>query len=126
MNAGIHSLKLLGWSALLLFFSEAASSAEYIYRDLMGNTLPAQKCSVKAEAEKGAADPYNISKYTRRFCETQGYGWYVAEEKNPGKLVCEECPGGGGEAKFKCHMEDVVVACKRLKPGSVGLFPGEG
>jgi hypothetical protein len=125
MNARIF-LKSLGLSAILLFFSGAAFPADYIYRDLMGNTLPAQKCSVRAEAEKRAADPYNISKFTKKFCETQGYGWYVSEEKNQGKMVCEECPGGGGEAKFKCHMEDVVVACKRLKPGSVGMLPGEG
>ena len=126
MKAGIISLKWLGLAVFLGVFSDFAGAAEYIYRDLMGNTLPSQKCAIKADAEQSAADPYVISKYTRRFCETQGYGWYVAEEKNQGKLVCEECRGNGGEAKFKCHMEDVVVACKRLKPGSVGLFPGEG
>lgn len=112
-------------AALLLGFGNAGAS-EYIYRDLMGNTLPAQKCAVKPEAEQRATDTYNVNKYTKMFCETQGYGWYVSEEKNHGNLVCEDCGGdGAGEKKFKCHMEDVVVACKRLKPGSAGLIPGK-
>jgi hypothetical protein len=126
MKPSIQYLKSFCLAAGLAVFSGTAVSAEYIYRDLMGNTLPSQKCSAKPEAEHKATDPYNISKYTKVFCETQGYGWYVAEEKNPGKLVCDECSGDAGPGKFKCHMEDVVVSCKRLKPGSVGLFPGEG
>jgi hypothetical protein len=109
--------------AALLFFCGAAGASEYIFRDLMGNTLPPQKCSSNAEASAKASDPYNVSKFAKRFCETQGYGWYVSEEKNPGKLVCEECSGEAG--KYRCRMEDVVVTCKRLKPGTAGLFPGK-
>lgn len=101
-------------------------AADYIFRDLMGNTLPPQKCSVQADAEARATAPDNVKKYAKKFCETQGYGWYVAEQKSDGKLVCDECGDGANAGKVQCHLEDVVVSCKRIKPGSVGLFPGEG
>jgi hypothetical protein len=126
MSSRVLHLKSLCLSAVLIFFCGTAFSADYIYRDLMGNTLPPQKCSAKEDASAKATEPYNISKHTKMFCETQGYGWYVSEEKNQGKLVCEECSEGSGAGKYRCHVEDVVVTCKRLKPGSVGLFPGEG
>lgn len=126
MSAKTLKLGSLGLLAALFCFSGTASAVDYIYRDLMGNTLPPQKCSEKSEAGAKAADPYNISKFAKRFCETQGYGWYVSEEKNSGKLVCDECSDNSSKGKYQCHMEDVVVTCKRIKPGSVGLFPGEG
>jgi hypothetical protein len=100
-------------------------ASEYSYRDLTGNTLPPQKCSVKPEAEQRANDPYNIDKYAKRFCETQGYGWYVSERKDSGKLVCEPCVVESSADKFRCHVEDITVSCKRLKPGSAGLIPGK-
>lgn len=105
--------------------SGTAYSAEFMFRDLMGNTLPPKKCKSQSEAEAAATDAYNIDKHVKIFCESQGYGWHVAEKKNPGKLVCEECDGSD-KGRYQCHVEDVVVSCKRLKPGSVGLFPGKG
>jgi len=118
-----------GWTILLAAALSlgigTASAEEYIYRDLMGNTLPSARCLVKDAAAINAQDPYLVQKKEKVFCETQGYGWHVAGEKSTGKLVCEEC-GGGDAGKFQCHLEDVVVACKRLKPGSVGLIPGKG
>lgn len=111
--------------AVLAMACGNAGASEYIYRDLMGNTLPPQKCAAKPDAEQRANDPYNIEKYAKRFCETQGYGWYVSEQKAPGKLVCEPCSGEGGADKYKCHVEDIAVSCKRLKPGSAGLIPGK-
>ncbi len=108
--------------AALAMVCGSVEASEYIYRDLMGNTLPPQKCSAKPDAEQRANDPYNIDKYAKRFCETQGYGWYVSERKSPGKLVCEPCSEAD---RYKCHVEDVTVSCKRLKPGSAGLFPGK-
>lgn len=126
MNSSIAKLKPLGLLTALALFSGAASAVDYIYRDLMGNTLPSQKCSARPEAETKATDQYNVDKYAKVFCETQGYGWYVADKKDTGKLVCDECASGSGAGKYQCHLEDVVVTCKRIKPGSVGLFPGEG
>lgn len=126
MNITVRKLRFLFLVAGFAAFSGAASAADYIYRELMGNTLPPQKCSVQADAAAKATDPYNIKKYAKIFCESQGYGWYVAEQKNDGKLVCNECEDSANSGKVQCHLEDVVVSCKRLKPGSVGLFPGEG
>jgi hypothetical protein len=117
---------LLSLLAAWAIGSNPAWSEEYMYRDLMGNTLPSQKCLNKDQAEANALDSYLVQKKEKVFCETQGYGWHVAEEKEPGKLVCEECPGEAGKGKFQCHKEDIVVACKRLRPGSVGLIPGKG
>jgi len=118
-----HQTLLLGIA--LLLGTTTAMSAEYMFRDLLGNTLAPQKCSTQSEAEARAKEPYNIEKHVKVFCETQGYGWHVSEVKDNGKLVCKPCDGSNA-GKSQCHMEDVRVACKRLKPGSVGLFPGEG
>ena len=108
----------------LLLCAGSALSTEYEYRDLLGNTLPPQKCSAQADAEAKTRETYNVDKYVKIFCETQGYGWHVSEKKDTGKLVCNECDGKSG--KYQCHLEDVRVTCKHIKPGSVGLFPGEG
>jgi len=111
---------------LVFFLSGPTVAAEYIFRDLMANTLPSSKCSVKDEAVAKATDDYTIEKFKKRFCEVQGYGWNLVEQKSDGKLVCDECSGDASDGKYQCHMEDIVVTCKRLKPGSVGMFPGKG
>ena len=115
--------KMLVTMALLLGAGNAFST-EYEYRDLMGNTLAPQKCSTRTEAEAKAKDSYNVDKYVKVFCETQGYGWHVSETKETGKLVCNECSGQSG--KYQCHLEDLRVTCKHIKPGSVGMLPGKG
>lgn len=121
---------MIRWTSLFVLltaFSTGAFSAEYIFRDLMANTLPPAKCADKGDASANAADPYTVKKYTKVFCETQGYGWHVSEAKDTGKLVCDECTADNNtQGKYQCHLEDVVVTCKRLKPGSVGMFPGKG
>lgn len=111
-------------SLALLLGAGAAQSTEYEYRELLGNTLPPQKCATQSAAETRASEPYNVDKYVKVFCETQGYGWHVAEKQDAGKLVCNECDGQPG--KYQCHLEDVRVSCRHIKPGSVGLFPGKG
>lgn len=118
-------LKFLGLAMALSLFAGAASATEYIFRDLMANTLPSPGCAVESEAVQKAIKPYNIKNYSKRFCQTQGYGWHVAEIKENGKAVCEDCPGTGNGMK-KCRVEDIVVTCKRIKPGTVGLLPGKG
>ncbi len=125
MKKTILKSVLIGVLAGLSVASGAAMAEEYIYRDLMGNTLPSPKCAERSEASANATDPYLIKKKEKVFCETQGYGWHVAERKNSGNLVCEECSGEGNKGKYQCHVEDIVVACKRLKPGSVGMLPGK-
>jgi hypothetical protein len=111
---------------ILLLGSTSAWSEDYIYRDLMANTLPSARCLNKAEAESHAQDAYLLKKKEKVFCETQGYGWNLQEEKGAGKVACTECEGDANKGKFQCHLEDIVVACKRIKPGSVGLIPGKG
>lgn len=115
--------KLSGLLAALVFSSGTALATEYIHRDLMANTLPTPGCATEAEAIANASKPYNLNKYSKKFCQSQGYGWHVEEIKDNGKAVCQECPGTSG--KKQCHLEDVVVTCKRIKPGSVGMLPGQ-
>lgn len=110
--------------AALVLFSVTASATEYIYRDLMANTLPSPGCEVESEAIATASKPYNISRYTKTFCQSQGYGWHVEKVKDGGKAACTACPGTN-QGKSQCHLEDVVVTCKRIKPGSVGMLPGK-
>ncbi len=111
---------------LLLSFTicTPANSTEYIYRDIMANTLPAAKCEVEDKAMDTAKKPYNIDRFSRKFCQSQGYGWHVDEVANLGKAICTPCTDTKGLQK--CHQEDVVVTCKRIKPGSVGMLPGKG
>lgn len=116
-------LNLLTLLTFLSLFSGTTLAAEYIYRDLMANTLSSPRCETKAEAVASASKPYNFDRYTKKFCQTQGYGWHLTEVKNNGKSVCEECRDRKGE--YRCYLEDVVVQCKRLKPGSAGLIPGK-
>jgi hypothetical protein len=110
--------------AALTFFSGAPLATEYIHRDLMANTLPSPGCAVESEAVANASKPYNISKFSKKFCQSQGYGWHVEAVKDNGKAVCKPCTGVNDNKK-QCHMEDVVVTCKRIKPGSVGMLPGK-
>ncbi|UOA06883.1 hypothetical protein [Methylobacter sp. S3L5C] len=118
-------LNLLGLFAVLAFFSGTTSATEYIYRDLMANTRPSPGCAVESEAIATASKPYNIKSYSKKFCQTQGYGWHVEAIKDKGKVVCAPC-SDTNSGKKQCHLEDVVVACKLIKPGSVGMLPGKG
>ncbi len=108
----------------LLFFSSTTFATEYIYRDLMANTLPSAHCATENEAKTNAEKPYILEKYSKRFCQMQGYGWHVEAVKEKGKLVCDSCVTSEADKK-QCHLEDVVVTCKRIKPGSVGMLPGQ-
>ena len=118
--------KLVGLSAIMAMslFSTVTQATEYIYRDLMANTLPTQRCETKAVAEENAAKQHKINIYTKKFCQTQGYGWHVESVKDEGKVVCNECANESG--KYQCYREDIVVQCKRIKPGTVGMLPGKG
>ncbi len=105
-------------------FSTPGIATEYIYRDLMANTLPSAKCEAPEKAKTSAAKPYNIKRFSKKFCQTQGYGWHVEEVKSNGEVACNECSEEQGLQR--CHLEDVVVSCKRIKPGTVGMLPGKG
>jgi hypothetical protein len=115
---------LIGLLVAVSFFSGNVWATEYIHRELMANTLPPPKCEAKADAMANASKQYNLNRFSKKFCQTQGYGWHVEEIKDNGKVVCEECPGAVSGVS-QCHLEDVVVSCKRIKPGSVGMLPGK-
>ncbi len=114
----------LGAVISMALFSTASQATEYIYRDLMGNTLPTKRCEAKDTASEHAAKQYKINIYTKKFCQTQGYGWHVETVKDTGNVVCNECDAGSGT--YQCYREDIVVQCKRIKPGTVGMLPGKG
>ncbi|MDT8406202.1 MAG: hypothetical protein RQ715_03020 [Methylococcales bacterium] len=111
---------------ILVSVSMNALATEYIYRSLMANTLPSPKCEAKADAEKSASKDYTMRRYSKKFCQTQGYGWHLEAIKDTGQVSCDSCTQESGEAGYQCHVEDVVVECKRIKPGSVGMLPGKG
>ncbi|MCK5477366.1 MAG: hypothetical protein KAI44_00465 [Methylococcales bacterium] len=117
-------LNLIGAFLALCFFSSPSFSTEYIYRDLMANTVPSAKCESPADAEKSANRHYKIKKYSKKFCQTQGYGWGLKETTSNGNLACNECTDRKGLQK--CYLKDVTVKCKRIKPGTVGMLPGKG
>lgn len=118
-------LKLISLLMTMLVYSGSAMATEYIFRDLMANTLASPKCSDEKEAMARASKDYNISRFSKKFCQTQGYGWHVEQIKDIGNVVCEACPDSS-KTGVTCHMEDVIVQCKRIKPGSVGMLPGKG
>jgi len=111
--------------AALCFFSASSMATEYVYRDLMANTLPSPVCASETQAVAEASKSFNVSKYSKRFCQSQGYGWHVEAIKDNGKPVCTDCSTDSKSGKKQCHLEDVVVTCKRIKPGSVGMLPGK-
>jgi len=119
------NFKLISLGVVLtaLLFSTTTQATEYIYRDLMANTLPTKKCDSKETATKNAEKPYKIKMYTKKFCQTQGYGWHVDAIKDSGELTCNECSDQQGLQK--CYIKDITVTCKRIKPGSVGMLPGK-
>ena len=117
-------LNLIGTFLTLSFLSSPSFSTEYIYRDLMANTVPTAKCEPQAEAEKSAERPYKIKKYSKKFCQTQGYGWGLEEITSNGTVACNECTDK--KDLQKCYIKDVTVKCKRIKPGTIGMLPGKG
>jgi len=118
-------LNLIGAILALSFFSSPSFSTEYIYRDLMANTVPSAKCESPADAEKSASRHYKIKKYSKKFCQTQGYGWGLEEITGNGNIACNECTDTK-KGLQKCYLKDVTVKCKRIKPGTVGMLPGKG
>jgi len=115
---------ILSTTLTLMLFSSTSFATEYIYRDIMANTLPSNKCETLDKAKKTAIKPYKIKRYLKRFCLTQGYGWGVEEVKQTGKVICNEC--SEDTALQQCYVEDTIVTCRKIRPGSVGMLPGHG
>ena len=120
-----NKLLMILTGMVLACSAQQSLATDYIYRDLMANTLSSPSCAKDNDAQAMALKPYQLNRYSRKFCQSQGYGWHVEAIKDNGKLVCMDC-AGTDSGKKTCHLEDVVVTCKRIKPGSVGLVPGAG
>ncbi len=114
---------VLSMTTAFWLFSTNALATEYIYRDIMANTLPSAKCAAKDEAIASATKAYNMDRFTKKFCQTQGYGWHVDSIKDQGTPECNSCSDKGEQ---RCYVKDVVVTCRLIKPGSVGMLPGKG
>lgn len=119
-------MRRLIFSSLIIAANVAlpAHATEYIYRDVMANTLPGAKCDSNAKASEASVKPYTIDRFSKKFCQSQGYGWHLDQVVDNGKTICSECSNQKGLEK--CHQEDMTVTCKRIKPGTVGMLPGEG
>ena len=78
--------QFIGGFLFTLLLSGSAGATEYIYRDLMANTLPAH-CDVESKAKQAASKPYTVDRFSKRFCQTQGYGWHLDEIKTAGNTV---------------------------------------
>jgi hypothetical protein len=113
---------LIGFSILS---GPAMAEFEWIYRDLKANTLPIPKCEDKTRAIERAVKPATIDRYTNRFCQMQGYGWHLIEVIENGNTQCNRCGDDLDGQKYSCYQKDIVVSCKRLKPGSAGMLPNE-
>jgi hypothetical protein len=124
MRSVFVKLTLLSIITTGLFCSATASATEYIHRELLGNTLPTPGCAVEAEATVTALKTYNLARFSKKFCQMQGYGWHIEEIKYNGNPVCTPCTGANA-GKSQCHLEDMAVVCKRIKPGTVGMLPGK-
>ena len=69
--------KLISFLIIAACCSSSANAVEYIYRDLMANTLPSASCAVEKDAVENASKSYNLNRYSKIFCQSQGYGWHV-------------------------------------------------
>lgn len=118
--------KFILFLGILYFVSGAVhAEADWIFRDLKANTLSSPRCLSKPEAIEDASKSASVERYAKRFCQLQGYGWHLTEVRDNGNPICDQCPSNSSETKYRCHLEDVVATCKRLKPGSVGMLPNE-
>lgn len=116
--------RIIKASILLALTSSYANATEYNYRDLMANTLPGAQCQTKDKAISTAIRPYTIERFSKQFCQSQGYGWHLNQIQTIGETSCIPCPND--PQLQKCFQKDVTVNCKRIKPGTVGMLPGKG
>jgi hypothetical protein len=64
-------LNLLSLITALMLFAGNTWATEYIFRDLMANTLPSAKCESEQAATATAAKAYTLKRYGRKFCQTK-------------------------------------------------------
>ena len=110
--------QILLLSVFVLFFSTqsyALNVDEWTYGTNTGDLKPTAGCKKKELATKQASSGYRFKKYTRKLCNSKGYGWGLKEVLDKGELVCEECEGEyEGTELYRCYMKDVKVNCKQV------------
>jgi len=87
---------LIGFALALAFFSNASFATEYIYRDLMANTLPSIKCESTAKAKLTAEKPYKLRRYAKNSAKHRAMA--------------------GGLKKLKIMVKQAVMNAPMIKP----------
>lgn len=113
------NFKIIAFMLGLSFFSGstmALNEDQWLYKEKQENLKSTPGCQTKEEAIAQAQSPYRFKKYTQMMCQYEGYGWTLAEVKEPGTPVCDECDGEN-KGKYSCYLSNVKVQCKIVKRG---------
>lgn len=113
------NFKMIVFLLVLSFFSGttmALNDDEWVYKEKQGNLKSTPGCETKEIATVQAQSPYRVKKYAQMICQYDGYGWTLAEIKDPGTPVCDECDGDN-KGKYSCYLSNVKVECKTIKRG---------
>jgi hypothetical protein len=109
---------------LLGGYADITQAVEYDYQDVTTDTQPTRYCYPMIKAQDIASDRYNLDRFNKLFCNKLGVGWHVDKRKADGAVVCTPC-SGDELGEHQCFMQKMVVACKRIKPGSATTLPGK-
>lgn len=90
-------------------------AAEYLYRDLPGDTFSASKCTDNPMAPQIAMKPYTRDQVAKKMCHTLGLGWHLDQIKNKGELTCPPC---AIHPEQRCYMQKMLITCKLMQPDS--------
>lgn len=103
---------------LLCFFSGTTLALDdgWTYKEKQENLKSTPGCEAKETAIAQAQSAYRVKKYAQMICQYDGYGWTLAEIKDHGTPVCDEC-GGDDKGKYSCYLANVKVECKTIKRG---------
>ena len=113
------NFKSIVFLLVLSFFSATAMAfdeTEWLYKEKQENLKSTPGCETKETAIAQAQSPYRVKKYAQMICQYDGYGWTLAEIKDSGTPVCDEC-GGDDKGKYSCYLSNVKVECKTIKRG---------
>ncbi len=112
------NFKMIVVLLVLSFFSGTtmALEEEWVYKEKQENLRSTPGCESKETAIAQAQSPYRVRKYAQMICQYDGYGWTLAEIKEPGTPVCDECDGDN-KGKYSCYLSNVKVECKTIKRG---------
>ena len=108
-------------AAIVLFSGAASAETEWIYKEVTGDAKNYPRCLEKPQAIEKAGIEKMLTSNAKYHCRDMGYGWHMAELKSLGETVCDECEGPEKAGKYRCRQANLVVQCRRIRPGSVGM-----